>query len=189
MRFTKLLLLLLTVSFQSAGQNSLWKKNVFNEILSLNIPKTAKYDESSFVKGFGGEINANYFGFQYYDTIFKPITTEKQFQLSLTGFMSGRTSDPALKKYNVTVVDTSVGGTKGLMARFTTNDRSEIYKQIYYYVTIANDHYYLFFVYSTLLKNKDEEINFFFKSIKVDSEKLKETPFKMAPVHLKKTAD
>lgn len=154
MRTAKLFFFLLIISFKSLGQgSSLWKKNLFNEILTLNLPTTARYDTSSFVRAFGGEVNANYYGFQYYDTIFKPITTEKQFQISLTGYISGRVSDPNLKRYNVTVVDTSFGETKGLMARFTTNDTSETYKQIYYYTTIANNHYYLFYVYSPLLKN------------------------------------
>jgi hypothetical protein len=189
MRTAKLFFFLLIISFKSLGQSSFWKKNVFNEFLTLNLPTAAKYDKSSYLRAFGGDINANYYGFQYYDTIFKPITTEKQFQISLTGYISGRVSDPALKRYNVMVADTSIGETKGLMARFITSDTSETYKQIYFYVTIANNHYYLFYVYSPLLKNNDEEINFFFKSIIFDSKKLKEISFTLTPVHLTKTAD
>ncbi|HXL58102.1 MAG TPA: hypothetical protein VN958_17695 [Chitinophagaceae bacterium] len=84
------------------------------------------------MRAYGGEVYANFYGFQYNDTVFLPIENEHQFQMSLLGYISGRVSDSTLKSYNVTVVDTSIGGTKGLMAKFTTNDTSETYKQIYY---------------------------------------------------------
>jgi hypothetical protein len=171
------------------GQDSLWEKKVFNEILTLNIAAKSKYTKSSFVKSFGGEAGANFYGFQYYDTILLPIETENQFQISLTGFVSGRASDPALKKYDGTVVDTLVGGTKGLMAHFTTNDTLETYKQICYYVTIANSQYYWFYVYSPSSKYNDEGINFFFRSIIFDSDRLKEKAHKLTKVNLKKKAD
>ena len=189
MRITKIFLFFTIISLKSIGQDFLWKKNVFNEILTLNLPADSKYANSSNVRSFGGEINGNFYGFQYYDTIFLSIENENQFQISLTGFLSGRVSDPALKRYNVTVVDTSVGGTHGLMAEFKTKDTSESYKHIYYYVTLANNHYYWFYVYSPLVKDSYEEMNFFFKSILFNSEKLKEKSFKLTPVHLQKNAD
>ncbi len=188
MKTTRLVLLFSIIFLKSFGQDSLWKKSVFNDILTLNLPSDFRYTNSSAVKVYGGELNKDFFGFQYYDTIFLPIENENQFQLSLTGFISGRVSDPALKRYNVLVVDTSIGETKGLMAKFTTSDISETYKQIYYYVTLANNHYYWFYVYSPSLNEFDEIINFFFKSILFDSKKLKEKSFKLTTIRLSKNA-
>ena len=189
MRAMILFFFFLIISIKSLGQDTLWKKNVFNEILTLNLPANSKYSKSSYIKAIGGEANSNFYGFQYYDTIFLPIENENQFQISLTGFISGRTSDQKLKKYNATVIDTMINATRGLMAKFITNDNSEAYKQIYYYATIANNKYYWFYVYSPFSKGNDEEIKFFFKSIMFDSEKVKEKSFKLTPVHWIKNAE
>lgn len=189
MKITPLILLSLAISTKSLGQDSLWKKNEYNKILTLNLPINSEYIKSSFVKVYGGNVNKNLYGFQYLDTISLPIENETAFQISLTAFISARVSDPKLKKYHVTVVDTSIGRTKGLMANFQTNDTSEIYKQIYFYVTLANNQYYSFYAYSQFMKSNDEEINLFFKSIIFDSEKLKEKQFKLTHVHLEKNAD
>ena len=189
MRVTKLFIFLLIICTKSFSQDTLWKKNVFNEILTLNLPAKSEYNKSSFVKAFGGEVNSNYYGFQYYDTIFLPIENEEKFKISLTGFISGRTSDPTLQKYNVTVVDTIINSITGLMATYTTTDTSKAYKKIYYYVTIANNQYYWFYAYSPFLKDNDEGIKFFFKSIMFSYEKLKEKSFRLPPIHLTKNAD
>jgi len=189
MRITTLTILSILISLKSFGQDSLWQKKVINEILTLNLPANSKNENSSFIRAFGGEINSNFYGFQYYDTIFQSVENEHQFQISLTGFLSGRTSDPTLKRFSVVIVDTSIGGTKGLMAKYTSNDTLEAYKRIYYYVTLANNLYYWFYTYSPFSKTSDDGINYFFKSIEFDSQNLKEKSFKLTPVHLEKNAD
>src|SRR5258706_15684839 len=122
MRKIKLFLFLSIISVKSFGQDSLWKKIVFNDFLTLTLPAKYDYNKSSYVTAYSGEISKNLYGIQYYDTVFLPIENERRFQISLTGFISGRVSDPALKRYDVTVVDTSVGATKGLFATFTTSN-------------------------------------------------------------------
>ena len=188
MKIIKLLLFLFIFSSNSSGQDSPWEKEVFNEILTLKLPKDFEYTKSTYVEAFDGEKNSNYYGFQYYDTIFVQIADENAFQISLTGFISGRVSDPDLKKYNVTVIDTSINSTKGLMAKFTTNDTTETYRQIYYFVTMANNQYYWFYAYTPLVK-EDEEVDYFFQSILFNNEHLKEKSFKLTPVHLQKNVD
>jgi len=186
---TTLLLLFTLFSVTTFGQESTWKKNVINEILTLNLPSKAEQTKASFVIAFGGELNSNFYGFQYYDTIFQPIENEKQFQISLLGFISAKVSDTTLKKYNVTVVDTSINSTSGLMAKFTTTDTTKFYKEIYYFVTLANSRYYWFFAYSPFSKENDEAIQLFFQSIAFNSEQLREKSFKLTPVHLQKNAN
>ena len=47
-------------------------------------------------------------------------------------------SDTILKNYTLALTDTSIGGTKGLIARFIRNDgKPNTYNLIYYYVTIV----------------------------------------------------
>jgi len=74
------------------------------------------------------------------------------------------------------------------MAKYTTTNAAEAYKQIYYFATIANSQYYGFYVYSPFPNGNDEEINFFFNSIIFKHEKIKERSFKLKPVHLIKKA-
>ena len=188
MKNSYLFLLCTFICLKSQGQNSSWKKYVFNEVLTLDIPVDNKNGNSSYIKAIAGEVKENYFGLQHYDTVFLPINNEELFQISLTGFISGRVSDPTLKKYNVVVVDTTFGETKGLLAKFTTSDTSEFYKQVYFYVTLANNKYYWFYIHSPFSNDNNEEINHFFKSILFDAEKLKEKSFKLTKVYLTKNA-
>jgi hypothetical protein len=186
MKFTNLLTLSLIIGVKSLAQDSSWRINSFNEVLSFSLPANFQSGQSAYVKGFAGQLNSNSYGFQYYDSILLPIKDEHMFQISLLGFISGRAADSSLKGYSALVIDTSIGGTKGLMGKFTTSESSKIYKQIYYYVTMANNRYCWFYAYASSTKGNIEEINFFFKSIKFDSEKLKEKQFKLTPVYLKK---
>ena len=162
---------------------------MFNEFLTFDIPADNKSGNSSYIKAIAGEVKENYFGLQHYDTIFLPINDENLFQISLTGFISGRVSDPTLKKYNVTVIDTSFGGTNGLLAKFTTSDTSEFYRQVYFYPTLANNKHYRFYAHCPFLNDNNTEINHFFKSILFDSQNLKERSFKLTKVYLIKNAD
>jgi hypothetical protein len=177
------------LSTKNFAQNSLWETKVINQGLTLNLPAKFQHGKSSFIQAFGGEVNANYYALQYYDTTFFPIDNEEDFQISLTGFMSGRVGDSTLKRYDVLMVDTTIGGAKGLFATFTTNDTSEVYKHIYYFVTLANNQFYWFHVYSSTLNQTNSEMDFFFKSIKFDSAKLKERLFRLTPVHIIKKAE
>ena len=189
MKTIKLFFSLTIISCKLFGQDPTWKTKIFSEILTLSLPAKTEHQATSFIRAFGGEIDATFYGFEYYDTIFNRITTANQFQIALTGYISGRISDPALKRYDVTVVDTSIGQTQGLLAKFITSDTSEAYKQVYYYVTIANNHFYLFYVYTPFPKFNDKNIEFFFRSIKFNSNKIQEKPFKLTPVNLKKKTD
>jgi hypothetical protein len=169
--------------FNSFGQkDSLWKTKVINENLALKLPAKSQYQKSSFIQAFGGFIHGNYYALQYYDTIFLPINNQEDFEIALKGFVSGRFDDSTLKKYDAIVVDTTIGGAKGLFVSFTTNNTTENYKRIYYFVTLANNKFYWLYVYQS--NQTETEMNCFFNSIQFDSGKLKEKLFRLTPVHL-----
>lgn len=189
MRVIKFFLLFTFLSTKVFGQDSLWKPKVINQVLTLQLPAKFQYRKSSFIQAFAGKVHSNFYALQYYDTIFIPIDNEEDFQISLKGFINGRVEDSALKRYDVLVVDTAFGGAKGLFATFTTSNTSNVYKHIYYFVTIANNQFYWFYVYNSDLNQNNTDIGFFFKSIKFDSAKLKERSFRLNPVHLTKKAE
>lgn len=188
MRIFKLFLVLI-ISIPSLSQNPVWKKDVFNKVLTFNIPTQSDHKEMSYVKAIGGQIDSIFFGFQYYDTVFRTIKNGNEFRVALIGFINGRTEDPSLKKYDVIVVDTILNGTKGLMARYTTNDTTKNYKQVYYYVTMANNQFYWFYVYTPWTIVNDKKILYFFGSIKFHTDTLKEKPFSLSKVYLSKKAE
>jgi hypothetical protein len=185
MKIIALSLLAIIVSIKSFTQDSLWKLTIVNEVLSCKFPVGSRPTGSSFVKGFAGELNSDYYALQYYDTTLLPIDNERLFQVSLIGFLSGICGDSIFKGYSVLVVDTSIGRTVGIIGKFVANDSSQPYKQAYYYVTLANNHYYWFYVFSTSSKI-NAEIKYFFDSIQFDSGSLKEKAFKLTPVRLEK---
>ena len=176
-----LAVLLFTFTFISLFGQGSWKKKVVNEILTLNLPANFSYAEAANSKQYDGDNDGIAYGIQYLNSL--EIKDERHFEISLKGFMTGLMENPNLKNYNVTVVDTSLAGTKGLLAKFV-NDSSGVDKLIYYYVTIANDKFYSFYVYSPLLKGNEKTINQFFRSIAFDSIKIKEKGFSLAPVYL-----
>jgi hypothetical protein len=186
MKIVTILALFSIIGLKSFAQDSLWKINSFNDVLSFSLPTNSQTGQSAYVKAFAGQLHSNFYGFQYYDTVIAIIKDSDIFRIALLGFISGRASDSTLKGYSALVTDTSIGGTSGLMGKFTTNDTSQLYKQIFYYATIANDRYCWFYAYSPSSKENNEEINYFFRSIKFASEKLKESKFKLTTVYLKK---
>jgi len=168
------------------GQDSLWQEVKFNDVLSFSVPVKFQSKQAGYVKACAGELNSNYYGFQYADTVMGSIEDSNLFRVSLLGFISARASDPILKGYSAIVTDTIIGNTSGIIGGFSTLDTSQFYKRIYYYVTTANDRYCWFFAYTPSDKEYNEEIDYFFKSIKFVPAKLKETKFKLSKVYLTK---
>jgi hypothetical protein len=186
MKAPRILALFLLLSSKFFGQSSLWTETKINEILTVKLPAKHEHSSSSYIKAYGGYVNSNYFGLQFYDTVFNKINTEKQFQIALTGFINGRLTDTALKNYTASIVDSALGKTKGIMVKFKAINSLEPYKRIYYYVTIANDKYYWFYAYCECDSEDNKETRSFFESINFDKEKVKENSFTLTSIYLTK---
>jgi hypothetical protein len=189
MRIFTLFIVLFCFPITILAQDTLWKMTIVNNELSLQLPAKSSFQKASFVQAYGGEVYSNYFALQYYDTTFLAIDTEEDFRISLIGFVSGRARDSTLKEYEALVTDTTLGGAKGLFATFSTANTSAAYKHIYYFVTLANNKYYWFQVYSQSVDRLTPDIDFFFDSIKFNISILKEKSFSLSPVHLTKKAE
>jgi hypothetical protein len=185
MKFLNNTILFLIIWSNSSAQNSSWKEVRFNEILSFSLPVDFQSSQAGYVRAVAGQLNSNYFGFQYADTIMASIKDSDAFRISLVGFLSGRASDSTLKGYKAIVKDTTLGGTVGLMAKFTTNDLTKHYKQVYYFATMANDRFCWFYAFATAKENIGD-VSVFFNAIQFDTKNVKESKFQMEPVHLEK---
>jgi len=168
------------------GQTSHWKETRVNEILVVSLPSNYEHSRSSYVDAYNGDINSNYFGLQFYDTVFNKISSERQFQIALTGFITGRLADTTLKDYSIIVRDSSFGKTKGVMVKLKATKPTESYKWIYYYITIANSKFYWFYVYCQSEKDDDLDTRTFFTSIEFDKEKVNERFLQMTKIYLSK---
>jgi hypothetical protein len=186
MKALRILTLSLLISSKLFGQGSIEAETKINEILTIKLPAKHEQSNSLYIKAYGGYVNSNYFGFQFYDTVFNKINTARQFQIALTGFINGRLTDTALKNYTASIVDSAIGKTKGIMVKFKATSSSELYKRIYYYVTMANDKYYWFYAYCECHSEDNVETRSFFDSINFDKEKVKENSFTLTSVYLTK---
>lgn len=186
MKILHLFFLLITTSFKSSGQDSHWEMKSVNGILNFSLPLNSQYTKSQFIKNYTGQLNSDYYTLQYYDTVYLPIENERQFEISLQGFVSGRSSGPALKGYSALIVDTLIGNTNGLFAIYKTKDTAKYYKEQRYYVTIVNNHYYCFFLYSPYVFNENTRADFFFRSIRFEADKIKERNYRLPKIYLKK---
>lgn len=173
-RFLIILILTSTIAF---SQDTNWIKKQINEILTLNLPSKFQYSQESFVKHYYGYVNSNLYAFQFYDSVVNEIKTERQFQISLAGFMEGKIHDPVLKNYYPSYFDTTIGGTRGAMVKYKAVSPLEKYPQIFLYGTIANSRFYFFYIYSKSFKENNEEVNKYFNSIMFQSKLIKENAF------------
>ncbi|MEI9807991.1 MAG: hypothetical protein WDO16_09015 [Bacteroidota bacterium] len=186
MRVFKIAILVTVLSSRLFGQNPVWVETKINEILTLKLSPKHERSNSVNIKSYGGYVNSDYVGFQFYDTVYSKINTERRFQIALTGFVNGRLSDTTLRNYTASIIDTALGKTRGIMVKFKAINSSEQYKRIYYYVTIANDNYYWFFAYCQCDNENDIDSKSFFDSINFDKEKVKENSFALASIYLTK---
>ena len=185
MKIASIIFQIFILSTNLFGQDSVWTRKVCNDILTLSVPVSAEFDSFRFVKQYVGYVNENLYGFQHYDTVINRIENEEDFQISLAGFMHGRMSEPDLKNYSFVIADTAVGGSKGIMVRFKTSDSSAIFKQAFYFVTLANSNFYLFCAYSISSKEYEAEIERFFNGITFSPDKIRESSFVSKSIYSK----
>jgi len=187
MKIRLLIISLLVFNLSGNTQTLPWETNSFVNVVSFKLPSPS-HDESTFNKVFNGIQDSVFFGAQHLDTTFMTIDNESNFGITLEGVVSGRSSDPSFKGYSVTVVDTIIGNTSGLYARYITKDSAQFYKELIYYVTIANNHFYWFFTYSPFPNTRAKQINYFFDSIQFNSQNIAERNYKLPKIHLQKDA-
>ena len=174
----KILLLVLSLILVSRAfcQDTAWSAKKINEFLKVDLPANYTYEEQGIVKSYIGNIEQAYFGVSYYDTAMR-VKDAESFKISLTGFAHGISKRVQQDEYNITLKDTSVGNTKGLLIRFEPNAKAAYPQRIVYYVTLANDHFYSFLYSMTADVKTDILQRRFLSMIKFDADKIKESTY------------
>lgn len=177
MKSLKILGLFLFVANNLLGQDSLWTKKIINEILELNLPKNFDSSKASNVITYDGYVNDNYYVFRLFEIPVKAPPTKKLFEISLDGFYNGLLRNDT-GKYTMVFGKGSLGGIAGEMAYLQPKDTSEQFKRLYFYVTLANQRFYLFQACSPRPGSNSEDVDFFFNSIIFSANKVEETNLK-----------
>ena len=175
----KSITLLLSFTFLACiafSQDSLWTKKQVSEILSFNIPSNFSTSQILFVQEYNGEEGDYVYVVRHYDTTMK-VESEERFKVSLIGFVDGMLQDSSLAGYKIIINDTSIGSTKGLFVKLNSRGNQSTFKHIYFYVTIANGHFYVFNALSQATVEKSSQINLFFQSILFDPKKINESSY------------
>jgi hypothetical protein len=175
------------LNFRSNAQSIAWETNSFGNVVSFKLPSPS-HDTSTFNKVFEGKLDSIFFSTRHFDTTFLEINNETNFRITLEGVISGRSSNPSFKGYSVIVVDTIIGNTSGLYAKYITSDSTQFFKEENCYVTIANNHFYWFFTYSQSPNNRKKDIDYFFASIQFNTQNIKERNYKLPKIYLQKDA-
>jgi len=184
MKNMQLLIMMLALFNSVYGQHAGWSTKKINEILTVDIPTNNKFEEQDIIKGYTGNIDEEYFAVSYYDTAMN-VNDAQSFKISLTGFAHGMSKRVSQGEYQVTLSDTSLGNTKGIIIKFIANANATYQQNMVCYVTMANDHFYSFS--STMPTDiKKEALRLrFFNMIKFDAEKIKESKYSLDSVLIK----
>ncbi|MFT3912098.1 MAG: hypothetical protein QM737_21915 [Ferruginibacter sp.] len=174
MKFFKLICLTLFFNTQVRAQNLFWTNKVINDILELKLPVNFKTTKESYITTLSGTVKNKYYAVTSYDTTLEKTPDLKAFQTSLTRFYKGLLiKDTA--RYTTSFREASVGGTNGIMAYLRAKKKSEKYKQKYFYVTFANQRFYLFEIFDPSSRQNLDDVHFFFDAVKFSPGKIEET--------------
>jgi hypothetical protein len=156
------------------AQDSMWKKQVINEILQLKLPSILDTTKVSFVTTYSGYVKSNYYAFRIYDTTVEKPQTKEIYRLILSGFYNGFLQNDT-SKYDMTFNEATISGTNGQIAYLRAKDTTENFKHIYIYLTLANQRFYLFQAFSSNVERNSDNVNLFFDSIIFSANKIEET--------------
>lgn len=127
------------------GQD-VWHKTTISPELTAELPGTVSTrDIQKIMTVYMGSLDSNMYMVTYAaekDKAGSLAELEKRYAAFIKGL-----ADSQLKAYTYTTSDTSVGGTRGKIVRFTAPSVQYNYQRIQYYVTIAHNDYYSLVVY------------------------------------------
>lgn len=133
------------------------------------------------LKGYTGNLGEEYFGITYYDTAMK-VNDAENFKISLTGFANGMRNRVPKEAYEITMKDTSIGNTIGILIYYLPRGNAPYPYIIVCYATLANDHFYSFLATFPITAKNRRWANRFFNSIHFDAEKIKESKYDLSSV-------
>lgn len=177
----QLLFIILAFPNKTYCQDTTWSNKNINEILKVDLPHGYRYEEQDIIKSYAGNIRGEYFALSYYDTAMNVNDAEK-FKISLTGFAHGMSKRVPKEQYEITLTDTSIGNTKGIVIRYLASENAAYAKNLICYVTMANDHFYSFLsTIPTDIKN-EKLMKHFFSRINFDTDKIKECKYLVSEI-------
>jgi hypothetical protein len=160
------------------GQDSVWNdittREVISKVLSIHMQKPVQVMDTTYMKVFNSHFGSSYFQVRYFEQKFV-VKNERELEQAYNSFLQGYLNSDNGKLYQNTVSDTSISGTSGKWIRSVIS-RGNYYREIFSYLTLANDRFYQINYVSTTPMSPETGVNFkeYFGSIKFDSAQIKE---------------
>ena len=148
------------------------------------MPHKTNFSKNGNIYTWFGEKNKSIYQADYIDSIVL-IPNSNAFKLSLEGFVSGLVVRQPFPKYDIIVNDTLIGKTTGVFVKFGAGDRGLKYKTVFYYITMADHKYHWFSIFNEGDPNEADN-EYFWNSIRFNSDGIRERDFTLDKIHLKK---
>jgi hypothetical protein len=168
--------------------DSTWKQEVISKDLIISIPDSVFFEKVNDVKSTYGVSKSGLYGVDFYDSVSFYIENQNNFRDALKVFLTYQFKDSQVFHYDLTAIDTAIGNSTGYFISGYTNDSTEQFKKIFFYLTLANNKYYWFYA-CQLTPMITNEIWQFFHSIQFIPDNFKEAEFELPPTKIHKEAN
>lgn len=183
MKTLKIIFILLIFSTRSFTQDTAWSERSFNNIVSIHLPKNATFTQQSFVKTYSGFADDYQFTFNYFDTTMN-VKDSEDLKISLNGFIKGVLMQVSDTQFLIQAADAKIGGLPGILIELIAKDSTAPIRQLFYFVTMANSHFYSFSSATRLYDKSRETAERFFGSIRFELDRIKENKYDIKSMSL-----
>ena len=125
--------------------DSSWKQEVISKDLKISVPDSIFFEKVKDVKSTYGVSKFGLYGVDFYDSVSFNIENPIDFKSVLKSFLTYQFNDSQVFHYNLTAIDTTIGNSTGYFISGYTNDSTEQFKKLFFYLTLANNKYYWFY--------------------------------------------
>jgi hypothetical protein len=175
-------------SADSIKIDSTWKKEVISKDLIISVPDSILFEKIDDVKSTYGVSKLGLYGVDFYDSVSFYIDNKNDFKDVLKTFLTYQLKNSQVLHYDLTAIDTTIGNSTGYFISGYTNDSTEQFKKLFFYLTLANNKYYWFYAgqLTPIISNETRE---FFHSIQFIRDNFKEAEFELPPTKIHKEAN
>jgi len=174
-------------SINSIKIDSSWKQEIISKELNISIPDSTFFETIKDMKSTYGVSALGLYGVDFYDSVSFYIENQNDFKEALKSFLTYQFNDSSLSHFDLTAIDTTIGNSTGYFVSGYTNDSTEQFKKVFFYLTIANNKYYWFYA-CQLTPIVTDEVRQFFQLIEFNRKNFKEVKFDLPPTKFHKEA-
>ncbi|MBS1512341.1 MAG: hypothetical protein JST86_15950 [Bacteroidetes bacterium] len=156
------------------------------DLRNVHFPDTALASVDGFYHDFFYEGSEALLDFVYLDTVEIGIRNANDFAMALRGYVVASFSGRKYVRYDFNVTDTTINKVNGLFISGYTIDINEQYKQLFCFLTVANNKCYAFYSLQQNTGPFNNTSKQFFGSIQFNRDDFNESHYRTAHLQLHK---